>query len=140
MSRNKVCSFFSKGNCKFGKNCKNSHPDNLNPQTYSQNIPDSSIFSKDNNMEKKCEIYEENATNLCLKCMSYFCDSCFKFIHEKKNKKDHQKELVDPFAPIDTKCRDHPLIPITLFCINEKGKSYIYIYFNFRIMLCIMLF
>ena len=78
-------------------------------------------------MEKKCEICEENATSLCLKCMSYFCDSCFKFIHEKKNKKDHQKELIDLFAPIDTKCPDHPLIPVTLFCINEKGNFYILI-------------
>ena len=76
-------------------------------------------------MEKKCEICEENATNLCLKCMNYLCDECFKYVHEKKNKKGHQKELIDPFAPIDTKCPDHPLNPITLFCLNEKGKLYI---------------
>ena len=91
-------------------------------------------------MDRKCEICEENATNLCFKCMSYFCDSCFKFIHEKKNKKDHQKELVDPFVQINMKCPDHPLNAITLFCINEKGKLYIILYFNFRIMLCILPF
>ena len=73
-------------------------------------------------MDKKCEICEENATSLCLNCMNYLCDSCFKYVHEKKNKKGHQKELIDPFAPIDTKCPDHPLNPITLFCTNEKGK------------------
>ena len=87
-------------------------------------------------MDKKCEICEENPTNICLKCMSYFCDSCFKFIHEKKNKKDHQKELIDPFAPIVTKCPKHPLIPIILFCTNEKSNFYILIFFfNYRIML-----
>ena len=74
-------------------------------------------------MDKKCEICEEKASNLCFKCLSYFCDSCFKFIHEKKNKKDHKKELIDPFVPIKMKCPDHPLNAITLFCINEKGKS-----------------
>ena len=92
-------------------------------------------------MDKKCEICEENANNLCIKCMSYFCDSCFKFIHEKKNKKDHQKELIDPFVAINMKCPDHPLNPITLFCISEKGKSYILIVFCIvRIMLCVLPF
>ena len=73
-------------------------------------------------MDKKCELCEENATNLCYKCMSYFCEPCFKLIHEKKNKKSHQKELIDPFVQINMKCPDHPLNPLTLFCINEKGK------------------
>ena len=92
-------------------------------------------------MDKKCEICEEKATNLCLKCMSYFCDSCFKFVHDKKNKKDHQKELIDPIAPINMKCPEHPLNAITLFCINESGKLYyINTIFIFRIMLCILPF
>ena len=92
-------------------------------------------------MDKKCEICEENATNLCIKCMNYLCDSCFKYVHEKKYKQGHQKELIDPFAPIDTKCPEHPLIPITLFCLNEKGKSYkLIIFFTLRIMLFIMPF
>ena len=54
--------------------------------------------------------------------MGYFCDSCFKFIHEKKIKKDHQKEIIDSFVPIDLKCPNHLQNPMNLFCINEKGK------------------
>ena len=76
---------------------------------------------KSNNI-KKCEICENEATSLCFKCISYFCDSCYKFIHDKKNNSLHTKEKIDYYVPIDTKCSDHPKIPITLFCIDEKGK------------------
>ncbi len=34
--------------------------------------------------EKTCEICREPAKILCLNCNSYLCDSCSKFIHEKK--------------------------------------------------------
>ena len=71
---------------------------------------------------KKCEICENEATSLCFKCISYFCDSCYKFIHDKQNNSLHKKEKIDYYVPIDTKCSDHPKIPITLFCVDEKGK------------------
>ncbi len=34
----------------------------------------------------KCEFCEEMAKSLCLKCNSYFCEPCYKFIHDKKKK------------------------------------------------------
>ena len=78
------------------------------------------------NLIKKCEICDLNANCLCYQCISYFCDSCFKFIHDKQNNSTHKKELIDPFIPIETKCHQHPKIPINLFCVNEKGKIKIY--------------
>jgi hypothetical protein len=93
-------------------------------------------MDKNSKFIKSCESCGETSTCFCFECKELFCDSCFKYIHEKKYKQGHQKELIDPFAPFDTKCPDHPLIPITLFCLNEKGKSYILmIFFTFRIML-----
>ena len=84
----------------------------------------------DNNQKnfKQCEICKVEATNLCLKCLSYFCDSCFKYIHDKQANNQHKKEKIDYFVPIDTKCPEHPNIPLTLFCADEKGKIIIYFY------------
>ena len=96
-------------------------------------------MDKFQNRNKQCEICKEAATSLCFKCISYFCDSCFKFVHEKKANIAHKKEKIDYFVPIDTKCPYHPANPINLFCIDEKGKS-IYFFYFYRIMLCIMLF
>ena len=82
-------------------------------------------------MEKKqlnikvCEICEIDATCLCMECISYYCDSCFKFVHDKKPKNNHKKSKVDYFVPIDTKCPAHPLIPRNLFCVEERGNIYI---------------
>ena len=41
---------------------------------------------------KKCEICENEATSLCFKCISYFCDSCYKFIHDKQNNSLHKRK------------------------------------------------
>ena len=71
---------------------------------------------------KQCDICEVTATSLCLDCSSYYCDSCFKYIHEKKAKSNHKKESVDPFVPIDVKCPDHPNNPMNLFCVDENGN------------------
>ena len=77
---------------------------------------------------KLCEICDNEATSLCLKCVSYFCDKCFKYVHENnKTKNNHKKEKIDYFVPIDTKCPDHPQVPINLFCIDEKGNNIILI-------------
>ena len=72
--------------------------------------------------EKLCEICEELAKILCLNCNSYYCDTCSKFIHEKKKNSQHKKEEIDPYIPIDTKCQEHPDVPMNLFCLDDKGK------------------
>ena len=78
-----------------------------------------------NNMEKKiklCEFCHKQATCLCYKCFMYFCDSCFKITHDTPPYKEHKKENIDHFNPIDTKCIEHPQNIVNLFCIDEKGK------------------
>ena len=73
-------------------------------------------------MEKNCDICGENANCLCFNCINYFCDSCFKLIHDKQKNSNHKKEKIDPYIPIELKCKEHPKIPLNLFCIDEKGK------------------
>ena len=49
-------------------------------------------YSEKNYLQKKtkktegkfCEICESLATNICIKCLSYYCDSCYNLIHKKK--------------------------------------------------------
>jgi len=76
---------------------------------------------------KKCEVCLENATCLCFKCMSYYCDTCFKSSHNNEKRASHLKEKIDYFVPIDVKCPEYNLIPLNLFCLNEKGNSFIII-------------
>ena len=71
---------------------------------------------------KYCELCEANATSLCFECLEYFCDSCFKIIHEKKLKSQHKKEKIDFYVPLELKCPDHPKNGNNLFCLEEKGK------------------
>jgi len=75
---------------------------------------------------KECDICGANATNLCYQCILYFCDSCYKLIHDKKKNANHKKESLDPYIPIELKCQEHPKNPISLFCLDEKGN-----YFNY---------
>ena len=78
---------------------------------------------------KKCEICESEATTVCFKCFSYFCDVCSKFIHEKKINSSHTLEKIDYFLPIDLKCQKHPKNILNLFCIEEKGNLFLYLFF-----------
>ena len=71
--------------------------------------------------KKKSDICESNSTCLCITCQNYFCDTCFKYVHDKKTK-PHEKEQIDLFVPIDIKCPEHPSVPLNLFCKDEKGK------------------
>lgn len=71
---------------------------------------------------KTCEICDEFATCLCFKCINYYCDSCFKFIHGKEKNKNHKKEKIDNFIPLDIKCSKHSTIPINIFCLEDKGN------------------
>ena len=88
--------------------------------------------------EKYCELCEEKASNVCFDCSLYLCDSCFTFIHKKKEKTGHKKEEIDPFISFDIRCPFHPKIPMNLFCIEDKSK-YIYIIFKYRTYMLIML-
>ena len=71
---------------------------------------------------KLCDYCKSNATCLCKECNFYFCDNCFKVIHDLKKECKHQKEKIDPFVPLELKCPIHPDHPMILFCITEKGK------------------
>ena len=92
---------------------------------------------------KTCDICGKDATCLCYNCINYFCDSCYKMIHEKEYNFQHKKEVIDPFLPVELKCPLHTKNPLNLFCIEEKGKIRILIYFNYynyRIMLFLLSF
>ena len=76
---------------------------------------------------KLCDMCKvEEAKSLCLNCFSYYCDGCFKQVHQKKENSEHKTQKVDVFVPIDTRCPDHEKIPINLFCIDYKGNINIY--------------
>ena len=84
---------------------------------------------------KKCEVCKTEAMCLCFECMSYFCDSCFKFSHKNEENKSHKKDYNDYFVPIDLKCPEHKLHPMDLFCVQDKG-NYLYIILIYNIELC----
>ena len=89
---------------------------------------------------KLCEYCGSNATCLCFECLEYFCDSCFKTIHEKKLKSPHKKENIAPYVPFDLNCPNHHNNSNNLFCTNEKGK-FIYNYLIiFSTLLCLLPF
>ena len=93
-----------------------------------------------NSSQKKCEICESDSTCLCITCQNYYCDTCFKLVHDKKTK-SHEKEAIDHYVPIDIKCPEHPSVPLNLFCTDEKGNFFINLFFYiiFRIMLLLLL-
>ena len=72
---------------------------------------------------KECEFCKANASCLCFECISYYCDKCYKIIHDLKNSQKHKKEIIDAFIPIDLKCPEHPMDRMSLFCVDEKGRS-----------------
>ena len=76
---------------------------------------------KQNYKLKECELCKDNASCLCFKCNNYYCEQCYKYVHDKKNNINHKKEALDPFISIDLKCPDHPQNPMFLFCVDEKG-------------------
>ncbi len=71
---------------------------------------------------KKCEICFKEATCVCFKCMSYFCDSCYNLVHQIEQRKTNKKDKIDLFIPIEVKCPEHNLVPMNLFCLDEQGK------------------
>ena len=75
---------------------------------------------------KICDICAKEATSLCFECIMYFCDPCYKLIHEKQKSNNHMKEQLDYYVPMDIKCPQHPKCLQNLFCIDDKGK-YLYL-------------
>ena len=72
---------------------------------------------------KLCEICKDGeATTLCHDCYFYFCEACFKFVHDRKKNSGHKKEKIDLFVPIETMCPEHKRDAMSLFCIYEKGN------------------
>ena len=85
---------------------------------------------------KLCDICESQATLLCLECLTnYYCDSCYKLIHDKKTKANHKKEKIDYYVPIETRCPEHPKVELNLFCLDEKGNNNKYIIILYRTLL-----
>ena len=99
-------------------------------------------MEKKSKILKECDICGETATSLCFQCTQYFCENCFKFIHNKKKNSQHQKEIIDPFIPIELRCPEHPGNLLNLFCMDENGKYKIYKYISLllnRTLLCLLL-
>ena len=72
--------------------------------------------------EKSCELCKVPATIICYNCSIYLCDSCFDYLHKKVENFSHKKEKINQIIPIDLKCKNHPKVPMTLFCVEEKSK------------------
>ena len=49
-------------------------------------------MESNNQNNKLCEFCKVEATSLCLEFNRYFCDKCFKFIHDINENKNHKKE------------------------------------------------
>ena len=74
---------------------------------------------------KICDMFMVNeAKSLCIQCFRYYCDGCFKQVHDIKENSDHMKENIDFNVPIDTHCPEHKKIVLNLFCLDEKGINY----------------
>ena len=79
---------------------------------------------------KECDTCGKNSTSLCFKCLEYFCDECYKYVHDKQINSNHKKEEIDIYVPIDLKCQDHPEVPLNLFCLDEKELCCAYCLFK----------
>ena len=87
---------------------------------------------------KKCVFCLLEATCLCYKCLEYYCDSCYNIAHKSEERKNHKKEKIDYYVPMDMKCPEHNLIPISLFCVDEKGNKIKFLNFDYRALLCLL--
>ena len=73
---------------------------------------------------KQCDMCKDaEATSLCSECFNYYCDACYKTVHDRKKNIEHKKEKIDYFVPIDTWCPKHKKNAMNLFCLDEKGKN-----------------
>ena len=79
-------------------------------------------MESETNKIKNCEICGEQANIICFNCFNYYCDSCSKFIHEKKINKEHKKEEIFFSQLLDIQCEIHPKMKLEYFCFNENSK------------------
>jgi len=80
---------------------------------------------------KKCNLCNSDSFWICFQCKKYYCDKCWKIIHEIKKEKAHEKTKINPYLSLDFFCSNHQEYPLELFCLNDKGN------FNFIINLII---
>ncbi len=73
---------------------------------------------------KKCEICEKSATDLCFNYCYYYWKECSKLIHEEKPKANHKNEETDELVPIEHKCKGHEKVPLVLFWLDDKDIFY----------------
>ena len=74
------------------------------------------------NQIKKCEICKENALFLCFQCNNYYCERCYKFVHDIKINSQHIKEKIDPYVPIDIKCLNILTIKFIYFVLIKRVR------------------
>ena len=73
---------------------------------------------------KQCDICKfDEASCLCVQCFNYYCDTCYKLVHQNGNNTEHKKEKIDYFAPIETWCPTHEKNAMNIFCLDEKGNN-----------------
>ena len=76
------------------------------------------------NKTHNCFICELNSSCLCFKCQNYYCEKCFKLVHDYKKNGEHKKELIDSFIFFDLKCTFHKDQINSLVCVEDKSKSF----------------
>ena len=81
------------------------------------------------NRLKKCDFCMSEASLICFQCKKYYCDKCFKIIHDIKKDMSHEETKINPYLSIDFFCPEHKEYPLELFCLNDKGKFYSIIYY-----------
>ena len=74
---------------------------------------------------KKCDLCNFESFWICFQCKKYYCDKCYKIIHDLKKSQGHKKELIDPFIYYDLKCSIHKTQQNSLFCLDDKSKKII---------------
>ena len=82
---------------------------------------------------KKCDYCRSDASDVCFKCNDFFCNNCYKIIHELRKDSEHKKIEINPYLSIDLFCPMHPKNPLELFCLDDKGNFYYnnFIYINY---------
>ena len=73
---------------------------------------------------KLCNICKSKVNYICFECSNnFYCESCFKMVHNKKENINHQKFDVDYFIQAKTLCPEHQTIPLNIFCLTENGNN-----------------
>ena len=81
---------------------------------------------------KVCEICKNDANCLCFQCISYFCDSCYKFVHDKKTNEQHKKENIDSYFQLKQNVLIILKIELIYFVLMKKVKISFYLMIIFK--------